>query len=77
MTLETFSTATFDAVDSIFDFSRPAARAVPALYDTLAPLGAERADPEPGWATRNPDQAMLFLYVTPRDCGAVDELLAL
>ena len=35
------------------------------------------ADPEAGWASRNPDRAMLFLFVTPRDCGALDELMAL
>jgi hypothetical protein len=35
------------------------------------------ADPEMGWATRNPDRALLFLFVSPRDCGAVDELIAL
>ena len=35
------------------------------------------ADPEAGWAVRNPSRAMLFLFVSPRDCGAVDELLAL
>jgi hypothetical protein len=35
------------------------------------------ADPPAGWATRNPERAMLFLYVSPRDCGAVEELLAL
>lgn len=35
------------------------------------------ADPEAGWAARNPDRAMLFLFVSPRDCGAVDELMAL
>ncbi len=35
------------------------------------------ADPEAGWATRNPNRAMLFLFVTPRDCAAVDELMAL
>ena len=35
------------------------------------------ADPEAGWAGRNPDRAMLFLFVTPRDCGAVEELMAL
>jgi hypothetical protein len=34
-------------------------------------------DPEAGWAARNPDRAMLFLFVTPRDCGAVEELMAL
>ena len=35
------------------------------------------ADPEAGWAARNPERAMLFLFVSPRDCGAVDELMAL
>ena len=35
------------------------------------------ADPDAGWASRNPDRAMLFLFVTPRDCGALDELMAL
>ncbi len=42
------------------------------------PLAAnDPADPEAGWATRNPDRAMLFLFVSPRDCAAVDELMAL
>lgn len=35
------------------------------------------ADPETAWALRNPERAMLFLFVSPRDCGAVDELMAL
>jgi hypothetical protein len=35
------------------------------------------ADPEAGWASRNPDRALLFLYVSPRDCGALEELMAL
>jgi hypothetical protein len=34
------------------------------------------ADPDAGWAARNPDRAMLFLFVSPRDCAAVDELIA-
>jgi hypothetical protein len=34
-------------------------------------------DPEAGWASRNPDRALLFLYVSPRDCGALEELMAL
>ena len=33
-------------------------------------------EPEAGWATRNPDQAMLFLFVNPRDSAMVDELMA-
>lgn len=35
------------------------------------------ADPQAGWAARNPDRAMLFLFVSPRACGAVEELMAL
>jgi hypothetical protein len=35
------------------------------------------ADPEAGWASRNPDRALLFLFVSPRDCGALEELMAL
>jgi len=35
------------------------------------------ADPEAGWAARNPDRAMTFLYVSPRNCGALEELMAL
>jgi hypothetical protein len=35
------------------------------------------SDPEAGWAARNPGRAMLFLYVSPRDCGALEELMAL
>jgi hypothetical protein len=35
------------------------------------------ADPEAGWASRNPDRAMLFFFVSPRDCGALDELMAI
>ena len=34
------------------------------------------ADPEAGWAARNPERAMVFLFVSPRDCGALDELMA-
>jgi hypothetical protein len=44
----------------------------PAPVDFRTP-----ADPEAGWAGRNPDRAILFLFVTPRDCGAVEELMAL
>jgi len=43
-----------------------------------APLAAnDDAPPEAGWATRNPDRAMLFLFVNPRDGAMVDELMAL
>ena len=70
MTFEAGSAAFAADVETFADFSAPAAmiRASPAN---------DPADPEAGWATRNPNRAMLFLYVSPRDCGAVDELLAL
>ena len=35
------------------------------------------ADPQAGWASRKPDAALLFLFVSPRDCGALEELMAL
>ena len=49
------------------------------LIETAAATADFRtpADPEAGWAGRNPDRAMLFLYVSPRECGAVEELMAL
>ena len=34
-------------------------------------------DPEPGWATLHPDRALLLLFVSPRPCAAMDELMAL
>jgi hypothetical protein len=34
------------------------------------------ADPQAGWASRNPDRALLFLFVSPRECGALEELMA-
>jgi hypothetical protein len=51
------------------DFDTPAAA---AAADFRTP-----ADPEAGWASRNPDRALLFLFVSPRDCGALEELMAL
>lgn len=78
MILEALAAPTTEAADSIFDFSRNAEAApLPAPANLDAPLGGHRADPEPGWATRNPDRAMLFLFLTPRDGTIVDELLAL
>ncbi len=47
----------------------PAPKALDADFRTPA-------DPEAGWASRNPDRAMLFLFVSPRDCGALEELMA-
>ena len=67
MTLEAAALAL--EIDTFADFSPAAA---------TAPLPAnDPADPEAGWAARNPDRAMLFLFVSPRDCAAVDELMAL
>ncbi len=52
-----------------------------ADFDTFtAPAAADfrtPADPEAGWAARNPDRALLFLFVSPRHCGALEELMAL
>jgi hypothetical protein len=59
------------------------ARTAAVLANHQAPVDAVAAgfrtpaDPEAGWAARNPDRAMLFLFVTPRDCGSVEELMAL
>lgn len=74
MTLEALAVPTLDAADSIFDFSRPPAE---PLVDSVASLAAARRDPEAGWSARNPDRALLFLFVTPRVGTVVDELLAL
>lgn len=41
------------------------------------PAHEDVADPVAGWATRNPARAFAFLYVSPRDCAAVDELIGL
>jgi hypothetical protein len=43
----------------------------------LFPAAEDVADPAPGWATRHPDRALAFLFVSPRDCAALDELIAL
>lgn len=50
------------------------------VHSDFAPRHADfrtPADPHAGWAARNPDRALLFLYVSPRDCGALEELMAL
>jgi len=33
--------------------------------------------PCPEWAAQNPDRALAFLFVAPRDCAAVDVLVSL
>ena len=70
MTFEAGSAAFAADFETFADFTAPAA-ARPALP------AKDPADPEAGWATRNPNRAMAFLFVSPHDCGAVDELLAL
>ena len=67
MTFEAHAAA-FTA-DVEYAFEQPKARAFPAH--------AEVADPDAGWATRNPSRALAFLFVSPRDCAALDELMAL
>ena len=68
MSLEAIATAFTADVEDFGNFA-PAAK---PLFPANDP-----ADPVAGWASRNPDRAMLFLFVSPRDCGAVDELMAL
>ena len=65
MTLEAATALAFDIAHDEF---APAPRAMLPANDP--------ADPEAGWAARNPERAMLFLFVSPRDCAAVDELMA-
>jgi hypothetical protein len=73
MTLEALAAPTFDIADSIFDFARPAAA---AAAPSAAALAAARTEPEAGWASANPERAMLYLFVTPCDGIVADELLA-
>ena len=73
MTLEALAAPTLDGSDDMFDFSRPSVRPSPL---TTAELAALRADPAPGWAAANPEKAMLFLYLAPRDSEVFDELFA-
>jgi predicted TIM-barrel fold metal-dependent hydrolase len=52
--------------------------AQPAL-EIAAPLSAVfalAADPDPRWAAKYPDRFLAFLFVSPRDCAAIDELIA-
>ncbi|MBX7250050.1 MAG: hypothetical protein K1X35_13525 [Caulobacteraceae bacterium] len=45
-------------------------------FVSIARLIDEARDPEPHWAQSNPDRMLAFLFVAPRDCAAVDQLLA-
>jgi hypothetical protein len=67
-----------------FQAIAPAATADAHTFSAFAPAAIlpafpanDPADPQTGWAKRNPDRALLFLFVSPRDCSAVDELIAL
>lgn len=59
------------------------ARTAAVLANRQTPVEVQTADfrtpgdPQAGWAARNPDRAMLFLFVSPRDCGSLEELMAL
>jgi hypothetical protein len=67
MTLEAL--AAFGA-DMDYDLEPAAPR------QTSLPTHCQVPDPEAGWARRNPDRALAFLFVSPRDCAAIDELMA-
>jgi hypothetical protein len=41
-----------------------------------APSAFEARDPDPAWAAQNPDLALAFLFLSPRPCDALDQLLA-
>ncbi len=69
MTFEAGAAAFADAVEVEFDVIAALRPAFPAHGDV--------ADPQAGWAARNPAKALAFLFVSPRDCGALDELMAL
>lgn len=69
MSFEAAAVALVADVDTFANFEPPVVK---------PPFPAnDPADPEAGWAARNPAQALLFLFVSPRDCGALDELMAL
>ena len=69
MTFEAGAAAFADAVEVEFD--------VVAALRPAFPMHRDVADPAAGWATRNPAKALAFLYVSPRDCDAAGELMAL
>ena len=70
MTFEANAAAFANAVEVEFDMF--AAEFRPAL-----PAHTDVADPEAGWAAANPAKALAFLFVSPRDCCALDELMGL
>lgn len=40
------------------------------------PAHSEVADPDKDWAAARPDQLMMFLYVSPRPCDALETIFA-
>lgn len=61
--------------DAGFPAPAPAADTA-GRFVSIAKLIDAARDPEPHWAQRNPDRMLAFLFVAPRDCDAVDQLLA-
>jgi predicted TIM-barrel fold metal-dependent hydrolase len=70
MTFEAYSSAFVADVDNVVE---PAHQQRPLFF----PKVEEVQDPDAAWASRNPDRLMAFLFVAPRDCAAIDELMAL
>lgn len=68
----------FDAEISVraahlLDIEPRAARSAPDLTAAMVFAG----DPDREWARANPDRLLAFLYVSPRPCAALDDLLGL
>ncbi len=61
--------------DAGFPAPAPAADTA-GRFVSIAKLIDGARDPEPHWAQSNPDRMLAFLFVAPRDCDAVDQLLA-
>ena len=64
---------TFEAHSAAFAHDDVEISAEPFRSASAFRFGSE---PEAGWASRNPARAMALLFVNPRDCAMVDELLA-
>jgi len=60
-----------------FDAGFPAPKADTAgAFVSIAKLIDAVETPDADWARSNPDRMLAFLFVAPRDCAAVDQLLA-
>jgi hypothetical protein len=59
---------------------RAADAAVPApprpAFSSLTLAWSLEGDPDPAWAAAHPDKCLAFLFVSPRDCSAVDAVRA-